>query len=184
MRGHIYTDFAFNSFRWTIARASEVTFTEINGFEQPNTTVLSLHPGVLTPGEYIVSLRYDNSTTQLEDSIVVKVVLPDLVSRIHDAHYIYVSTETTFTIDASRSCDPAEDLPSVANEELIATWFVCDRNFNNQTSQYSPPYSLTLEPADHGLYREVVFTLTRGNRRSNTCLWLSYRKNGPPINVT
>ncbi|XP_045161606.2 uncharacterized protein LOC123526498 [Mercenaria mercenaria] len=110
---------------WRITRVFENnTFATFTNFTQPNTSVLRLQTGTLTPGFYVVSLEvlfpiiseYEWS----EDSLLLRVVDPELNAHISGGEFLTVPRGDELLIYADKSYDPLNT--SLSLPPLEATW--------------------------------------------------------------
>ena len=112
--------------RLTLTNGSEIV--DVSNFVQPETSVLRLPPDSLEPGLYILHLEvvfpHMGPEYWAEDTTIIKVILPELITFIDGGDKIDATQGDVITITATKSNDPVTTLTSVVSQPLVATWSV------------------------------------------------------------
>ena len=196
---------------WRIIKVDVDTFTPFSSFIQPNTSVLRIEPGIIDPGEYVVSLEISfpakSANDWAEDVLIINVVLPELVTHITGGELLDVP-QTEILIDATISTDPANSLSSLALTPLVANWSfvhftvtptvqVIHRILIDFPTITLPAgntiyevsagtdYILKVDTASFPVntYAAAMFTLSRGNRSSSALQVIRIKGNVLPLSI-
>ncbi|KAH3823409.1 hypothetical protein DPMN_125208 [Dreissena polymorpha] len=198
---------------WSLAKAKTTKtinaitteYTDIS-FQQPNTSVLKLDKGYLEEGDFIVCLdvKFPSAGPShwVSDCMMLRVVLPELIAYITGGEFRTISYGDVVIIDASSSRDPVNI--STINEPLEAIWSVTSYvdtatldafQANTSTIPQTPTYHKIKNGSDYGLRLDtklfnssgetllVMFTLSRGSRRSTVYQVLHLIANAAPMSL-
>ena len=198
---------------WSITQIINDTFFPITYFAQPETSVLRLEPFLLEPGDFVVTLEVTFPTTGpnvwIMDHLVLKVLLPELVTHISGGDFVDVPHGGVVMIDATLSADPADNLTALENTTLTSTWsfshylVLPPPNFYKWLSDVAkaPPilplggttyevlqgtdYLLEVDTTYFGAntLAVIMFTLTRGSRSSIYIQAIRFVPNAVPLRI-
>ncbi|KAH3817979.1 hypothetical protein DPMN_119564 [Dreissena polymorpha] len=201
----IYWSLAKTNTTTTISAITTV-YTDIS-FLQPNTSVLKLDKGFLEEGDFIVCLdvKFPSAGTShwVSDCMMLRVVVPELIAYITGGEFRTISYGDVVIIDASLSRDPVNISTLNETETLEAIWSVT-RYVDNTTLDaflanaapipQTPTYHKIQNGTEYGLRLNtslfssgdtllVMFTLSRGSRRSTVYQVLHLVTNAAPMSL-
>ncbi|WAR15130.1 PK1L2-like protein, partial [Mya arenaria] len=208
-----YTDPACKAnINWTITLVNETQFIQFYNFAQPETSVLSIGPEILDPGEYLVCLEVAFPALGDEywttDCMAIRVYLPELIAHINGGEYLTVPHGDVLTIDATVSQDLITNLTSVTSIPMEAFWsfshfpiapLTTDLNrFQAKAPYFTFPsghtdynvkrgteYALEVDTSMFpvGSLACAMFTLVRGDRNSSALQFLKFTTNALPLSI-